>query len=376
MRIVLEQSVFQPEREADLLALLLACRAPSPHFVIATPQFAAWSKQWTRVVQRELASLAKGTFESSVRPNAQTIVVHDGVSVWEPSGSEAPRLSLVDALAMVRAPLRVLVENRRNDGRFIARMSVVMTQPQRDFFDDALTRGWVEFEQGGGLSEIERLLEDLSTATDPVLAPSDLLEVRRRRLLVIVDRDARAARQTSPLDAMPVEVDTPSEESIRALEAGNRVLLPWRSRRAAHQLSRRALENYLPLRALRAWIDTAPSGSAKAERRALVDAFAALDSTARARFNMKGGLLNELPKKLRDRFNYDDDTHVHLRFRALDRVQRAALREGFGSRIADALFDRGLTLDEWLRDELAPRAASATAPCEARDIVENIINRV
>lgn len=379
MRVVLDESVFQAGAAVDLLALLLACRAPSPHFVVdPKSQLSSWGNQWAPSLRREIQSLLLGSAVSAMRPNAQTIVVHGGRSSWEATDGKGPRLSLSDALAMVRAPLRVLVENRRNDGRFIARLSVVMNAAQREFFDDALVRGWVEFEQGGGLEEIVKVLEDLQSSSDPVLAPIDLLEVRRWRLMVVVDHDAlrTTTHGKDSNAATPLDVDRPSESSSLALQRGDEVLHRCSGSSAAHQLQRRALENYLPMKALQAWIDTAQNGSEKNQRRQLVDAFRALDTTARRCFNMKDGLVKELQKPHRANFDASNDSHVHERFRTLSTAQRVALRDGFGGRIGDVLFDRELTRDEWLRDELNPRTANATAPCEARDIVENIINRV
>ncbi len=391
MRVVLEPSLFSDESvdPASLLQLILACRRPSAHFAVGAtprrPEVEAWLAQWPARVGRTLREVLSDAVENARRPRALTIVVRPGESRWRERPNKGPRVSVADALALARAPLTILVENRRNDGRFLSRLAITLPEAQRTLFEDAVTRGWIVFEQGGGLPEVQHLLDDLDArADDPVLCPCGTrFEVRRWRMAVVVDRDSFEIKRPRSIlkanwTAPPRDPTRPSAVSSEVVRRASIVLPDWEGRDAAHQLCRRAIENYLPLRTLRAWVDNATTVVGRDERRRSVEALKVLDTPdalgvrPRWRFGMKDGLDGDKPNGLKGPAT--SNAHVHRVFHVLSESERVALQRGFTTRsesIADLLFDRMMARDEWLREELGLDGST-----EAQDLLLNLLNRM
>lgn len=391
MRVALDTSLFSDTGvdPASLLQLILACRRPSPHFTVLTtawrPSIDDWLRQWPDRVRSVLEDVLRSSVESARRGLALTIVVRPGSSRWREEPTKGPRVSVDDALALVRSPLYVLVENRRNDGRFLARFAITLPDAQRKLFEEAVAHGWIAFEQGGGLSEVKCLLDDLDApSTDPVLCPQGpRREVRRWRLTVVVDRDSLEVKRprSIPKDrwvAPPRDASKPSKVSSDLLLRALSVLPDWEGRPGAHQLLRRAIENYVPLRSLRAWVDQGKTIAERDARRAMVLALAQLDTRAvngmrpRWHFGMKDGLDGDKPAGLKVKAVANE--HVHPLFHNLSEAERLVLQEGFTTRaesIADLLFDREMAPDEWLRGELTLDGST-----EAPDLILNLLNRM
>ncbi|HRI67225.1 MAG TPA: hypothetical protein PK156_23440 [Polyangium sp.] len=394
MRIQLGAELFDAEKvdPGDLLQLILSCRRPSPHFVALNPVWnqkidspiSRWLDLWPKSVQKTLRLILSDTTESIRRGRALTIVVQAEYSDWEPPPGKGLRLNVKDALAMVRMPLHVLVENRRNDGRFIARFAIMLkANEDRVLFNRALCDGWFVFQQGGGLPEVQHLLNDLDPPNnDPVLCPNgSQRDVRRWRLFVVTDRDARAVKRPKNIakkdwKEKPRDASQPSEESEMALLVANEALHEWDGRPAIHQLRRRAIENYIPLDALAKWSREIEERDKRERRIAQCEALRALDTAdahgrrPRWYFNMKDGLDGDKPKDV-PTATADDD--IHPMFHVLIANQRVALQPGFNTRdekIAELLFNRETTPDDCLRDELSLDADEAT------NLLHNLLNRL
>ncbi len=386
MRIQLNHALFDAEQvdPADLLQLILLCRRPSAHFVALNPVWDPktdnpinrWLVFWPQAVQKTLRTILSDTTESARRGRALTIVVQSEHSDWDPPPGKGLRLNVADALAMARTPLHVLVENRRNDGRFIARFAIMLeTNEDRTLFKRALCDGWFVFEQGGGLQEVQHLLKDLHTQNkDPVLCPSrKQCDVRRWRLFVVTDRDALAVK------AKPRDASAPSGESTRVQQAAENVLHAWNSRPAFHQLRRRSIENYIPLRSLEKWVQESSEKKERELRRTQYEAFRVLDTAdtngnrPRWYFNMKKGLDGDKPNGLETVPTSDE--HVHAMFHVLTEKQRVELQKGFNTKIADLLFDRELTPDDWLREELSLDDVSLD-DADATNFLNDLLNRL
>lgn len=108
---------------------------------------------------------------------------------------------------------------------------------------DAEARGWLRFELGGGLDNMESLVED---------AARDGRRVHRLR--VLFDHDGDSA-----------EVPSKQSESLRGLCASVDV--------THHRLERRDVESYIPDQALRQWPYLALDRSDPNERSRRVEAF-------------------------------------------------------------------------------------------------------
>jgi hypothetical protein len=395
MRLQLDHALFDADKvdPADLLQLILMCRRPSAHFVALNPVWHSgtdspinrWLALWPKSVQKTLRTILGDTTESARRGRALTIVVEVERSDWDPPQGKGLRLNVTDALAMVRTPLHVLVENRRNDGRFIARFALMLkANEDRVLFNRALCSGWFVFEQGGGLAEIQHLLRDLHPPNnDPILCPSGTqCNVRRWRLFVVTDRDALAVKRPKNIPkkdwkAKPRNASEPSDESAMVMLMAEDALHRWEGHPAIHQLRRRAIENYIPLRSLEKWAQDAPENEIRDLRRSQYEALCALDfqhgngRRPRWYFNMKDGFGGDKPND--SNVAATSDEGIHSMFQLLTAKQRATLQDGLNTRdekISDLLFNREMTPDEWLREELSLDNSEAT------NLLQNLLNRL
>lgn len=166
---------------------------------------------------------------SSTTCTVKAFVEHRSHSFWDAAPS---RLTLDDALVLAEAPLRIVVENRRNDGAFVRH---IVSEPLRAAFERALNRGWLRFEHGGG-NDILGYAEALAEHPNEVL-----------RSWALLDSDASAK-------------DKPSAEAAARRKALEDVKVE------VHLLERRAIENYLPPRVVFEWAKL-PGGRGKVHER-------------------------------------------------------------------------------------------------------------
>jgi hypothetical protein len=266
------------------------------------------------------------------------------------------RVSVPVACRLLWRPLKLLVENRRNDAAFLLRMA----EPNhRRKLELAIEKGWVEFEMGGGLQEIQNRLEDLSTSA------SDAQIIELARLWVMFDRDAD-----------PKDRSRESNASRIVREIAEQTTKPWPL--AAHQLSRRAIENYVPPATLRSWwCSQADGNKGVIKRTRRVEAFLSpvaqggLRDESRHQFNMKGGLLNDLRFEARQQVGSGQcpllDEDLDPLFRGLSQENREALLNGF-PRLADAFNARGAVEEQ---------AFSRGVPSEERRrLLESLLSRM
>lgn len=240
----------------------------------------------------------------------------------------------------------------------------MMAEPAaRRILDEAVERGWIEFEMGGGITEIWRRLEFLAAA-----GPNDHTRmVERARLWLMFDRDADSADRSQP-----------SQDSERVRRLAEQIDTPWPL--AANQLDRRSIENYVPPHTLRAWWCHQPrSAQAVQRRQSLVQAFLTDETRggpsdlARRHFNMKRGLLGDLPRARRDQVERAgpplQDSDLDPLFRALDPGVRDALAQGGGFKDVGAAFSEpGAVVDNDLHHEVDP--------AERRRLLGSILSRM
>lgn len=233
MRIVIEADVFAGQHsEAEHRALLeiLWLGMDDGHAVSVEPErgpaFRAWldaCDQRTRKACEK--ALAAGLKQHARRRRRDLRVARIAEPAWA-----ARRLPLVIAHQLVKRPLVLLLENARNDGEFLR----VLTRLRRDFdLDRLVARGLVVIDGNGGVDENRKWLE--KQGDDPALA---------LRCWVMCDSDARRGWERSADGSLPADVG----DGARKMEARCRLRgIP------IHVLSRRFLESYLPLPALRIW---------------------------------------------------------------------------------------------------------------------------
>ncbi len=214
---------------------------------------------------------------------------------------EPPRIPIEPALKILSSRLRLMVENATNDGAFIRAMA---PEPWRKRLQEALDRGWAEFDNGGGLSVMLSRVEELARTDEGPL-----------RTWVMFDSDAR-------------EPGCPSSDSEDLRHACRR------ARVAHHQLSRRASENYLPLKAISAWVCLFRRAE-RTKRRQSLEAFSKMTPEQRHHYNMRGG------------FRRDRKTQIPEFFGAFSGNKH--LQDGFGDSIRDLFRQDDLRIrDDWL----------------------------
>jgi len=142
---------------------------------------------------------------------------------WPRSFDDGPaRLALnTDAEDLLNRPLALKLENEIGDWHFLKKVVPPLWHKR---WRQAEKRRWLEQEQGGGVSEIRRVLEQ-AVAGDVC---------RRLRTWVMFDNDG-------------TEPGAISDEAERTRATCERIGVPF------HMLERRMNENYLPERAMRAW---------------------------------------------------------------------------------------------------------------------------
>jgi hypothetical protein len=250
------------------------------------------------------------------------------------------RLNPESALTLLGRPLRILVENGRNDRAFLLAFSDSST---RRALLDAEKQGWLVFETAGGISEI---LERLRSVCD--MLGDDIGDAEAFRTLYLCDSDSREAGCGSPMAHEVLKyIQLLHKAFHRHLTAsdGSSRWLGW-------VLSRRAAENYAPPPAVLNWaakklgrnahliIESAKSAAGKeglcrnpgdrnSARRRLLAAIA----------------LNTLPNEVRDVLCFKQGRGEGPNFRTdnvvwqkLSEFQAAALVDGFGQSFSSEFY--------------------------------------
>jgi hypothetical protein len=336
--------------ELDKLALVAAC-AGGRHVLLNRPSavrpgggrpegLGAWLSSLSPKLRGEIGFVLDDGLAAGPGAN-QSGVARIRVVTGKDRWPEA-KLTPATAAALLQRPLKVLLENRRNDLHFLLRMA---EPTDRARLCKALSRGWVEPEMGGGLPELKKRLEALQS-------PSSVTErVALARLWVMFDRDANADDRSRPSHL---------SEQTRALCCA--LAVPWPL--AHHQLARRAIESYVPAETLRAWwpeqVDSQKERQARQRRvEALLRLapYGGLRREARHVFNFKKGLRGDLPGKARKAIDQDarslNDDDLDPVFRGLHPDVRDALGKGF-SGLAEAFSVQGAIQEEAFRREVDP----------------------
>lgn len=286
MIVAIEREIWE-EAGVDALAVvsvLASCKGRRHQLLVNPrdrPRLDAWIDTHTAKrsdLKRRLTAViseAEKTAPNAGSTAARLTVVHQGTD-WRRARVDPPL-----AARMLQRPLKLLVENARNDGAFVKRIA---EPSDRRALEEAEKAGWIEFEQGGGLTEILHRLRDLAGSSEPEAM------IARGRLWVLFDRDAHEANRAC---------ESKNSRSVR--ELATTITTPWPLK--AHQLQRRSIENYVPLAAMRRCCKDS-------KHHAWIEAYARLKPDQRHNFNIKKGLAGE-----------QDDAV----FRGMDAADRAAL---------------------------------------------------
>ncbi len=249
------------------------------------------------------------------------------------------------ALGLLGRPLRLLLENGRNDRAFLLAFADGAT---RAALENAERQGWLAFETAGGISEIRIRIESVLQQIDEQHTQLDVL-----RVLYLCDSDAKIAGK-------------PSEEALAVQQALTRVHAMFyghlgTSGSFGRVLRHRAAENYAPSAPVRKWAQqqfgrgawelfkeaASPSGRQKlsiatgnkgSTRRRLLAAIALgeLPSDTRSVLCMKEGRGEDMAPRTAPEV-----------WATLDPFQAAALTDGFGASFSATFYGnaRGLQDD-------------------------------
>lgn len=353
MIVIVEDATWSDDTVQDLdrLALVAAC-SKGRHVLMNRPSMppsrrsgkaqppgvATWLSSLSLKLRQEVELVFEDGLERHPGANQPGVVrlrVAPGKDRW----SEVT-VTPATAAEMLQRPLKLLLENRRNDMAFLLRMA---EPTQRERLLKALHHGWVEPEMGGGLPELKQRLEALRDAS------TTAERIALARLWVMFDRDANAKDCSRP--------STLSEETLALCRS---LVIPWQL--AHHQLIRRSIECYVPAKTLHDWWpNQVESIKKKQQRRRQVEAFlrreqdGGMRREARQVFNFKKGLSGDRRSKTRRDLEQTkrslSDEDLDPMFHGLHADVRDALARGFRG-LADAFSADGAIQEDAFRREV------------------------
>lgn len=317
MRVVIEDEVFATPSNTLALTQLLHFAVIGRHTILTRPDFQRetdsaanrWLARQSQELREEFLYGLEVSLQNEVKDFERDIAINIAPAPLECAVDKTPPTTLCLPLAaaniLLSRPLRLMVENDRNDRAFILMM---LPATWRQLFERYEANQWVEFSSGGGLGELKKSLGLLV----------DQPAYERSRRVAIFDSDAREPKKPSR-----------TSEDVRAQCKDLDV--------ACHQLARRAAENYLPLPALLAWSERRPANTAP---RRCLQGYLSLNVEQRQHFNMRKGL------------RQDAKSGESSLYRDLPEEHRANLHEGFGDDVRSLFAHKDIKIiDAWLDDE-------------------------
>ncbi len=255
------------------------------------PKFRAWLSELTEQHRDEWNLILTDGYVSEAHEPAEraVFVVPDGDADWS---AYPPKLPLTDAAGFLQLPFLALLENWSSDKGFLLS---VATNEQRDFLNKMVARGALQFENGGGISNMPKRVQSLTQTVGTNL-----------RMWAMFDGDA-------------LRPGAPSADSERlrvACESGG---VPH------HQLSRRCIENYLPQPVITSWANR--SVKSRPDRTRKLRAFYRMNEAQRFHFNMKNGFRRDAGRT--------DATADNL-YNGVSAADRTCLADGFDDGIAES----------------------------------------
>jgi hypothetical protein len=329
VEVELQRDLLTARPREDLLLLALCAFGLAGRHRILPDDRAAW-ESWAATLPAHLTDEVCLVWDEGER-RAAVGSPSERVAVAPVAVSQFDTIPLVitpsEALALLGRPLRVLLENGRNDRAFVLAFA---DGASHQVLVEAEREGWVVFETAGGIGE---LLKRIDAAPDS--APREVF-----RTMYLCDSDAR-------------QPGTPSNEAV-TVQQNLTDLSALYGRPAGYfgaVLGRRAAENYAPPSDVLAWacagfgrrapgviqqaktasgrmmLAGEPGQPASARRRLLAAiALKELPPDARGFLDMKEGRWhrNTPPKP-------DTVRTIDIVWNPLDAFQQVALLDGFGA---------------------------------------------
>lgn len=283
MIVTLDASLFTDPCRNDILLLEILQLGRERLVVKTRPNFSnggpisAWlAKQSENAREHAELGLKRGVLEQRYsKPELRILFQSNVLPEWPDDLSREITLPLTDKTAeFVKRPLRIMVENERNDWGFLQR---VVPSDWKKRFEQAIQNHWVE-PQGVGIDEMRKVFEDRNRAHDREYLA---------RCVAVFDSDARSrcdrCRALSPPPTSP-KLSGSELTELMCQTAGV----------SYHRLRRRNIESYLPKQSLYDFANRGRPPAKAEERRQKVDAFFNLPSDEqRHYFNLKNGLAGD-----------------------------------------------------------------------------------
>jgi len=236
--------------------------------------FEAWLEQQSVKMRGVIrAALERGLTEWEFQvPEPSIRVERRDSPVWPDSLATGPVKLPIDMIeAFVGHRLDLILENARNDWGFLNKLVPPDWQRQ---WKQAIDEHWIAA-QGAGITEIPKLIRE-QISCDPV---------RRLRTWVMFDRDSRTSNHFSA-------------DATKAQTECTQWGIPH------HVLERRAIENYIPERALFDWAKRQSRSNDRDKKVACVKAYRAMTAEQRHHYNVAEGF----QKDAKSHKQLDDET--------------------------------------------------------------------
>ena len=257
--------LFEPgaARVSDLIALLRAAAwrghtlmvidDPARAEVETSAVLAQWAEHLTGTLCTEVMWLLEAV--ERITPNAAT---RGSPCLWVTQDPAATpilqyqaQLDLQAAIRLAAMPLLILVENALSDGEFLRR---TLPKHWRAKLSEWERDGFVQFEHGGGVGELKRIVEHCARGTGDPLGLGQA--VWRCAHLIISDRDTTDEQVGTPATAV-----TQLRTSCSHAQMADRL----------HVLLRRDQESYLPREAVDQIIASKTDARLREQMTALID---------------------------------------------------------------------------------------------------------
>lgn len=372
MQLIVSAQVFSLALHSDdyhmrLLELLMVCRNTG-HRIQTNP---VWSEDgdsngrlapifdWLKLLGDRDRKLIHSMLQADL-PDQQT---RHKLKIWVGGDADScwkhRRLTLQDAKMLVRMPLRLLVENVDNDTAFLLALA---PPPWRGELEKCIQSQWIQSEQGGGIDEIFKRLEER------VDGANTHDNYARLRTWVMCDRDVDDTSVHWP------PAPSPKSQKIRTLcERGE---IPF------WQLSRRNAENYLPLETLEAMPRPEVREHKWSEALRTLRELRSSTVSLQCYYSMTEGLLKDskLIKAERDScrrgirtFEPDVDLRDFVKALSLTHAQYNALLEGFQG-LKKSVYKGIFRTSEWEQQFTEEYERGPTDQLSRVEIVESILD--
>jgi len=337
MEVELDSGLLDDSGRDDLALLgLCAFGLSGRHRVVRDENevWEGWAGGFGKSLKEELLTAWKNSEQSvgTGRKGARVRVTNAKRSL-EVGGLQLPPNEAFNLLAR---PLRILLENGRNDRAFLLAFADAAAWAR---LTAAESEGWLEFETAGGIGELKARLKDV-----PQRSEQHLL-----RTLYLCDSDAKHP-----------DVPSPEAEEVRNGLHGLSKRFSGREAYFGSVLKRRAAENYAPAAAVVSWAQSLdPSlytlfGEAKdaSKRRQLVNSVGQ-PGTPR-RLLLAAIALKEISQAqptavhvLDMKQGYDGGRRTTPEcWERLDLFQQAALQDGFGTNFSASFYPHQRNLSD------------------------------